>query len=80
MIEDLEREMKKAAEALDFERAAGLRDRVLGLKDLQLGVRRIGAGAGQKGFLGSGANLAMADAIGRAKAPRRAASPRRRRR
>jgi excinuclease ABC subunit B len=79
IVAELEREMKLAAEALDFERAAGLRDRILALKDLALGVKRIGAGAGQKGYLGSGANLALAGAVGRARAPRRAA-PRRRRR
>jgi excinuclease ABC subunit B len=79
IVAELEREMKQAAEELDFERAAGLRDRILALKDLALGVRRIGAGAGQKGYLGSGANLALAAAGGRARAPRRASQRRRRR-
>jgi excinuclease ABC subunit B len=78
IVEELEREMKKAAEELEFEKAAQLRDRIMALKDLQLGVRRIGAGAGQKGLLGSGANLAMAGALGRAKAPRAAQCRRRR--
>jgi excinuclease ABC subunit B len=79
IVAELEAEMRRAAEELEFEKAAQLRDRVQGLKDLQLGVRRLGAGAGMKGLLGSGANLAMADAAGRARGPRRA-TPRRRRR
>ena len=79
IVEELEREMKHAADELDFEKAAQLRDRILALKDLELGVKRIGATAGTKGLLGSGANLALAEAVGRARGPRRA-TPRRRRR
>ncbi len=62
IVEELEREMKRAAEALEFEKAAQLRDRVLALKDLQLGVPRRTTGV--KGLLGSGANLAAAAAMG----------------
>ncbi|GEJ58050.1 excinuclease ABC subunit UvrB [Anaeromyxobacter diazotrophicus] len=76
MIAELEKEMKAASQALEFERAAQLRDRVLALKDLQLGVVRK-LGVGMKGLLGSGANLAAGDA---ARAPRRAQAMRRRRR
>src|SRR5512138_3873841 len=55
IVEELEREMKKAATALEFEKAAQLRDRIVALKDLQLGVTR--STIGVKGFLGSGAML-----------------------
>jgi excinuclease ABC subunit B len=77
MIGELEREMKAASEALDFEQAAQLRDRVLVLKDLQLGIVRKGA-VGARGLLGSGANLAAAG--GARPPPRRAQALRRRRR
>jgi excinuclease ABC subunit B len=77
IVKELEEEMKRAADGLDFEKAAQLRDRILGLKDLQLGVKR--SGVGVKGLLGSGANLAMADAVGAVRGAKRAA-PRRRRR
>ena len=77
MIEELEKDMKAASKALEFEKAAQLRDRILALKDLQLGVARK-APAGAKGLLGSGANLAAADAVRRP--PRRAQAMRRRRR
>ncbi|HEX7623749.1 MAG TPA: excinuclease ABC subunit UvrB [Anaeromyxobacteraceae bacterium] len=76
MIGELEREMKAASEALDFEQAAQLRDRVLVLKDLQLGIVRKGA-VGARGLLGSGANLAAAG--GARPPPRRAQALRRRR-
>ena len=36
MIRDMEREMRKAAENLDFEKAAQTRDKLLMLKDLAL--------------------------------------------
>ncbi len=36
LIEDLRREMKDAAEALDFERAAALRDRIRDLEEERL--------------------------------------------
>ena len=78
IVEELEREMRKAAEALEFEKAAQLRDRVVALKDLQLGIPRAAIGA--KGALGSGANLAAAAAMGRARGPRRQPQPVRRRR
>ena len=45
--------MKEAAQALEFEKAAQLRDRVLALKDLELGLPAKAAGV--KGLLGSGA-------------------------
>jgi excinuclease ABC subunit B len=56
IVEELEGEMRKASEGLEFERAAALRDRILALKALQLGVPA--KAAGMKGLLGSGANLA----------------------
>jgi excinuclease ABC subunit B len=80
IVEELEREMKKASEALEFEKAAQLRDRILALKDLSLGIPRK-AVAGAKGLLGSGANLAAAEALGRGRGgPRRPQAVRRRRR
>ena len=79
IVEELEAEMKRAAEALEFEKAAGLRDRILAMKDLQLGVPRKAAGV--KGLFGSGANLAAAAAMGKLRgAPRRPQTMRRRRR
>ncbi len=62
IVAALEAQMREAAEALEFEKAARLRDRIMSLKDLQLGVRRGGAGA--KGLLGSGA-VATAEALGK---------------
>ncbi len=78
IVAELEREMKKASEVLEFEKAAQLRDRILGLKDLALGLPRKAVGV--KGLLGSGANLAAAGAMDRARGPRRAQAMRRRRR
>jgi excinuclease ABC subunit B len=78
IVAELEGEMKKAAEEMEFERAAQLRDRILSLKDLALGIVR--NGAGRKGLLGSGANLAAAAAMGKVRGPRRAQQPQRRRR
>ncbi|HEX9289441.1 MAG TPA: excinuclease ABC subunit UvrB [Anaeromyxobacteraceae bacterium] len=78
IVAELEREMKKASEALEFEKAAQLRDRILGLKDLALGVPRKMAGV--KGLFGSGANLAAAAAMGQVRGPRRPQAMRRRRR
>ena len=49
------RRCRRAAEELEFEKAAQLRDRILALKDLALGVTRKSVGA--KGLLGSAANL-----------------------
>jgi len=79
IVEELEREMKKASEALEFEKAAQLRDRILALKDLALGLPRKATGV--KGLLGSGANLAAAAAMGKVRGgARRPQAMRRRRR
>ncbi len=75
IVGELEKEMRRASEELEFEKAAALRDRILALKDLQLGVKRAGAGAGAKGLLGSGAMAGAAARVGG-----RRAQPRRRRR
>jgi excinuclease ABC subunit B len=72
IVAELEAEMRRASEALEFEKAAQLRDRILDLQDLALGVRRNTAGS--KGMLGSGA---MAGAFSTGPAARR---PQRRRR
>ena len=77
----LEQEMKEAAQALEFEKAAQLRDRVLALKDLQLGLPAKAAGLkgiGAKGVLGSGA-IANAAAMGTLRGSRRPQQRRRRR-
>jgi excinuclease ABC subunit B len=76
IVAALEVEMKEAAGALDFEKAAELRDRVLALKDLQLGVPA--KAAGMKGLLGSGA-VASAAAMGGLRGGRRPQQRRRRR-
>ncbi|HET9554033.1 MAG TPA: excinuclease ABC subunit UvrB [Anaeromyxobacteraceae bacterium] len=76
MVAELEAEMKAAAEALDFEKAATLRDRILHLKGAALGLH--GAAAGAKGVLGSGA-MAGAVAAGRLSGARRPQQRRRRR-
>ncbi len=76
IVAALEQEMKEAAEALDFEKAAQLRDRILALKDLQLGLPP--KAAGMKGLLGSGA-VASAAALGRMGGARRPQQRRRRR-
>ncbi len=78
MVEELEREMKRASQALEFEKAAQLRDRILMLKDLALGVQR--KTTGMKGLLGSAANLAAASSLASMRGPRRAQQPMRRRR
>ena len=72
IVAELEAEMRRASEALEFEKAAQLRDRILDLQDLALGVRRNTTGS--KGMLGSGA---MAGAFSTGPAARR---PQRRRR
>jgi excinuclease ABC subunit B len=77
IVAALEAEMKEAAQALDFEKAAGLRDRVLALKDLQLGLPA--KAAGMKGLLGSGA-VASAAAMGKLRAGAKRPQQRRRRR
>jgi excinuclease ABC subunit B len=74
IVEELEREMSRAAEQLEFEKAAQLRDRILGLKDLQLGVQRKTAGV--RGMLGSGAG---GEAMARMTGARRPQARRRRR-
>ncbi len=78
MVTALEGEMRAAAAALDFEKAAQLRDRILALKDLQLGIparKQVGV----KGFLGSGA-VANAAALGKLRGARRPQQQQRRRR
>ncbi len=77
IVAALELEMKAAAQALDFEKAAELRDRILALKDLQLGLPA--KAAGMKGALGSRA-VASAAAIGRVRGGARRPQQRRRRR
>ncbi len=76
IVAALEQEMKDAAAALDFEKAAQLRDRILALKDLQLGLPA--KAAGMKGVLGSGA-VASAGALGKLRGSRRPQQRRRRR-
>jgi excinuclease ABC subunit B len=76
IVAALEQEMKDAAQALDFEKAAQLRDRILALKDLQLGLPAKAAGV--KGLLGSGA-VASAAALGKLRGQRRPQQRRRRR-
>jgi excinuclease ABC subunit B len=70
IVAELEAEMRAAAEAMEFERAAELRDRLLALKELELGLPA--KAAGMKGLLGSGA----AGAPGRRAGPRRATAGR----
>jgi excinuclease ABC subunit B len=77
IVAALELEMKEAARALDFEKAAQLRDRILALKDLELGLPA--KAAGMKGVLGSGA-VASAAAMGRLRGGKRPQQQRRRRR
>jgi excinuclease ABC subunit B len=77
IVAALEAEMKEAARALDFEKAAGLRDRILALKNVQLGLPAKAAGV--KGVLGSGA-VANAAAMGTLRGARRAQQSQRRRR
>ncbi|HYG69822.1 MAG TPA: helicase-related protein, partial [Anaeromyxobacteraceae bacterium] len=82
IVDALEKEMKEAAKALDFEKAAQLRDRLLALKDLQLGLPAKAAGmkgvAGAKGLLGSGA-IANAAALTKLRGAKRGPQRRRRR-
>ncbi|MFT3915660.1 MAG: excinuclease ABC subunit UvrB [Anaeromyxobacteraceae bacterium] len=77
IIEALEAEMKASAEALDFEKAAELRDRLLALKEAALGVPAVVAG--QKGYLGSQV-IANAESMGKLRGAKRPQQPRRRRR
>jgi excinuclease ABC subunit B len=77
IVEALEQEMKEAARALEFEKAAQLRDRILALKDLQLGLPA--KAAGMKGALGSGAVASVA-AMGRLRAGGRRPQQQRRKR
>jgi len=53
IVAELEAQMREAAAAMEFERAAELRDRLLALKELELGLPA--KAAGMKGLLGSGA-------------------------
>jgi excinuclease ABC subunit B len=76
IVASLEEEMKEAAKALEFEKAAQIRDRILALKDLQLGLPAKASGV--KGLLGSGA-FAGAAAMGKLGGARRPQQRRRRR-
>jgi excinuclease ABC subunit B len=76
IVEALEKEMREAAQALDFEKAAGLRDRLLALKELQLGLPAKAAGV--RGLMGSGA-VASAEALSRLRGAKRPQQRRRRR-
>ena len=76
ILASLEADMKEAAKALEFEKAAQLRDRILALKNVQLGIPA--SAAGMKGVLGSGA-LAGAASAGRITGARRPPQRRRRR-
>ncbi len=76
IVAELEGEMKEAAAALDFEKAAELRDRILALKDLQLGLPA--KAAGMKGMIGSRA-VASAAALGKLRGAGRPQQRRRRR-
>ncbi|MGC3998790.1 MAG: excinuclease ABC subunit UvrB [Anaeromyxobacter sp.] len=76
IVAALELEMKDAAAALDFEKAAELRDRILALKNWQLGVPA--KAAGMKGLLGSGAMMGAA-AAGKLRGARRPPQRRKRR-
>jgi excinuclease ABC subunit B len=76
IVGELESEMRRASEALEFEKAAQLRDRILALKELELGVPRRTAGV--RGLLGSGA-VASREALDRMRGARRAPQRRRRR-
>jgi len=75
IVAELEGEMRKASEALEFEKAARLRDRILAMKDLALGLPR--KAAGMKGLLGSGA-VASAEAVAGMRGRRQAQRRRRR--
>jgi len=72
----LEAEMKAAAEALDFEKAAELRDRLLALKEAALGVPANVAGV--KGYLGSHV-IANAGSMGKLRGAKQPQQRRRRR-
>jgi excinuclease ABC subunit B len=76
IVAALEVEMKAAAEALDFEKAAKLRDRLLALKEAALGLPAKVSGV--RGLLGSGV-VASADALGKLRGARRPQQRRRRR-
>jgi excinuclease ABC subunit B len=75
IVAELEAEMRKAARALEFERAAQLRDRIQSLRELELGLP--GARPGARGVLGSGA-VAGARAVGQLPTRRRPQGRRRR--
>jgi excinuclease ABC subunit B len=77
IVAALEREMKEAAQALEFEKAAQLRDRVLALKNLELGIPGKAA-TGVRGLLGSGA-FSGAAALGKLGGAARPQQRRRRR-
>jgi excinuclease ABC subunit B len=77
MVAALEEEMKEAAQGLEFERAAQLRDRIQALKEVGLGLPARAA-IGTRGALGSGAVASVA-AMGQLRGSRRPAQRRRRR-
>ncbi len=76
IVSALEAEMKDAAQSLEFEKAAQLRDRILALKNLQLGLPSKAVGV--RGMLGSGA-MAGAAGMGTLRGARRPQQRRRRR-
>jgi excinuclease ABC subunit B len=79
IVAALEAEMRGAAEAMEFERAAELRDRLLALREIELGVPA--KATGMKGLLGSHATglPARRSPARRQDGARRPASSRRRR-
>jgi excinuclease ABC subunit B len=74
----LEAEMKEAAKALEYEKAAELRDRILALKNIQLGLPAKTTGVGMKGILGSGV-VGNAAAMGKLRGAKRPQVRRKRR-
>jgi excinuclease ABC subunit B len=77
IVAALEQEMREAAQALEYEKAAQLRDRILALKDLQLGLPAKSA-TGVRGVLGSGA-VASVTAMGKLRGGKRPQQRRKRR-
>ncbi len=73
IVAELELQMRAASAAMEYERAAELRDRLLALKELELGLPA--KAVGMKGLLGSGA----VGAPGRRPGPRRPEQRRKRR-
>jgi excinuclease ABC subunit B len=69
IVASLEADMKEASRALEFEKAAQLRDRILALKDVQLGLPA--KAVGMRGVLGSGALVGAAAAGSLRRSPQR---------